>query len=259
MKCRKCSRQLPEGSSYCCWCGTKQERHHSTRTCGNGMGSVFRLQNGKWRAEVTLGYKNGKRVCRTKSGFTTKRDALSYLPTMTALPIIETQAGDISAYIPTNVISITDGQIYLDTEMFREGIRPAVNGGLSVSRVGGAAQCKAVRKVAGKLRLELAQYRELQVFAQFASDMDATTQDKLKYGEKLTELCKQRNNAPMPLAIQVAFLYAATQGMLPKDMTAKSLLLFKESFPDYLRANYAKLYSALNLSGELSHVGLLWP
>ena len=172
---------------------------------------------------------------------------------MTALPIIETQAGDISAYIPTNVISITDGQIFLDTEMFREGIRPAVNGGLSVSRVGGAAQCKSIRKVAGKLRLELAQYRELQVFAQFASDMDAATQDKLKYGEKLTELCKQRNNSPMPLAVQVAFLYAATQGMLPKDMSVKSLLDFKEGFPDYFRANYDKLYTALNVSGELSH------
>ncbi|MEA4928778.1 MAG: F0F1 ATP synthase subunit alpha [Candidatus Limiplasma sp.] len=172
---------------------------------------------------------------------------------MTALPIIETQAGDISAYIPTNVISITDGQIFLDTEMFREGIRPAVNGGLSVSRVGGAAQCKSIRKLAGKLRLELAQYRELQVFAQFASDLDASTQDKLHYGEKLTELCKQRNNAPMPLALQVAFLYAATQGMLPKDMTPKSLLLFKEGFPDFFRANYAKLFNALNVSGELSH------
>ena len=172
---------------------------------------------------------------------------------MTALPIIETQAGDISAYIPTNVISITDGQIFLDTEMFREGIRPAINGGLSVSRVGGAAQCKSIRKVAGKLRLELAQYRELQVFAQFASDMDATTQDKLKYGEKLTELIKQRNNSPMPLAVQVAFLYAATQGMLPKDMSQKSLLLFKEGFAEYFRTNYGKLFNALNVSGELSH------
>ena len=122
-----------------------------------------------------------------------------------------------------------------------------------MSRVGGAAQCKSIRKVAGKLRLELAQYRELQVFAQFASDMDATTQDKLMYGEKLTELIKQRNNSPMPLAVQVAFLYAATQGMLPKDMTQKSLLLFKEGFPDYFRANYGKLFNALNVSGELSH------
>ena len=172
---------------------------------------------------------------------------------MTALPIIETQAGDISAYIPTNVISITDGQIFLDTEMFREGIRPAVNGGLSVSRVGGAAQHKSIRKVAGKLRLELAQYRELQVFAQFASDLDASTQDKLKYGEKLTELIKQRNNSPMPLAVQVALLYAATQGMLPQDMTQRSLELFKEGFPEFFRANFPKAYHALNVSGELSH------
>lgn len=172
---------------------------------------------------------------------------------MTALPIIETQAGDISAYIPTNVISITDGQIFLDTEMFREGIRPAVNGGLSVSRVGGAAQHKSIRKVAGKLRLELAQYRELQVFAQFASDLDASTQDKLQYGDKLTELIKQRNNSPMPLAVQVAFLYAATQGMLPKEMTQKSLVQFKEGFPEFFRVHFPKVYTALNVSGELSH------
>jgi F-type H+-transporting ATPase subunit alpha len=172
---------------------------------------------------------------------------------MTALPIIETQAGDISAYIPTNVISITDGQIFLDTELFREGIRPAVNGGLSVSRVGGAAQCKSIRRVAGKLRLELAQYRELQVFAQFASDMDVATQDKLSYGEKLTELCKQPNNSPMPVATQVAFLYAATQGMLPKDMSMKSLALFKAGFPDYFRTNYSKLNTVLNVTGELNN------
>ena len=171
---------------------------------------------------------------------------------MTALPIIETQAGDISAYIPTNVISITDGQIFLDTELFREGIRPAVNGGLSVSRVGGAAQNKSMRKVAGKLRLELAQYRELQVFAQFASDMDASTQEKLRYGAVLTELCKQRNNQPMPLAVQVAFLYAATQNLLPHDITTKSLQLFKSGFPAFFQTNYAKLYRALNVSGELS-------
>ncbi len=171
---------------------------------------------------------------------------------LTALPIIETQAGDISAYIPTNVISITDGQIFLDTELFREGIRPAVNGGLSVSRVGGAAQQKSMRKVAGTLRLELAQYRELSVFAQFASDMDAATQDKLKYGAHLTELCKQRNNDPMPLALEVAFLYAATQGLLPKDIDFKTLLRFKDEFPGYFTAHDADLEKAMNVSGELS-------
>ncbi|MDD3336303.1 MAG: F0F1 ATP synthase subunit alpha [Eubacteriales bacterium] len=171
---------------------------------------------------------------------------------MTALPIIETQAGDISAYIPTNVISITDGQIFLDTEMFREGIRPAVNGGLSVSRVGGAAQHKSIRKVAGKLRLELAQYRELQVFAQFASDMDASTQDKLAYGETLTELCRQRNNAPMPLAVQVALLYAATQRLLPKAMEHEAVVKFKTSFPGYFAKEFPEDYRAMNLTGDLT-------
>lgn len=170
---------------------------------------------------------------------------------LTALPIIETQAGDISAYIPTNVISITDGQIFLDTELFREGIRPAINGGLSVSRVGGAAQRKAMRKVAGSLRLELAQYRELQVFAQFASDMDAATQDKLKYGANLTELCKQRNNAPMHLALEVAFLYAATQGLLPRNIDHKTLLRFKAEFPAYFEAGYPELVRRLNTVGDM--------
>lgn len=171
---------------------------------------------------------------------------------LTALPIIETQAGDISAYIPTNVISITDGQIFLDTELFREGIRPAINGGLSVSRVGGAAQRKCMRKVAGSLRLDLAQYRELQVFAQFASDMDASTQDKLRYGAHLTELCKQRNNEPMTLAIEVAFLYTATQGLLPKDITQKDLITFKEGFPSFFESHYPALCQTILRVGELS-------
>lgn len=171
---------------------------------------------------------------------------------MTALPIIETQAGDISAYIPTNVISITDGQIFLDTELFHAGVRPALNGGLSVSRVGGAAQQKSVRKVAGSLRLDLAQYRELQIFSQFASDMDVATQDKLRYGEVLTELCKQRNNAPMSVAYEVAFLYAATKRMIPKDIDTKALARFKEGFPAYLDANYERLVKSLNVSGDLS-------
>ena len=171
---------------------------------------------------------------------------------LTALPIIETQAGDVSAYIPTNVISITDGQIFLDTELFREGIRPAVNGGLSVSRVGGAAQHRSIRKVAGMLRLELAQYRELQVFAQFASDMDASTQDKLQYGATLTELCKQRNNEPMPLALEVAFLYAATQRLLPKGITRETLVRFKAELPAYLSSQFQTLMKELNATGDLT-------
>lgn len=174
---------------------------------------------------------------------------------LTALPIIETQAGDISAYIPTNVISITDGQIFLDAELFRGGIRPAINGGLSVSRVGGAAQHKSMRKVAGTLRLELAQYRELQIFAQFASDMDASTQDKLKYGANLTELCKQRNNEPMTLAMEVAFLYAATKRLLPKDISAKELDAFKTGFPAFLSSYYPTMVKTMNVSGELRQMG----
>ena len=155
---------------------------------------------------------------------------------MTALPIVETQAGDISAYIPTNVISITDGQIFLDTDMFRSNIRPAVSGGLSVSRVGGAAQRKAMRKVAGRLRLELAQYRELQVFAQFSSDMDASTRDTLRYGAILTELLRQKDGDPMPSTSQIELLFAATQGLLPHDTPPERVQKFKREFPAYMDA-----------------------
>lgn len=153
---------------------------------------------------------------------------------MTALPIIETQNGDISAYIPTNVISITDGQIFLDTELFRAGVRPAVNVGLSVSRVGGSAQSKAMRKVSGQLRLQLAQYREMLVFAQFSSDLDAATQDLLSYGERLTELLKQRNSHPLARPYQVGMLYAMTHNLLPHDMELSRLKQFKEEYPEWL-------------------------
>ena len=157
---------------------------------------------------------------------------------MTALPIVETQAGDISAYIPTNVISITDGQIFLDTDLFREGVRPAVNGGLSVSRVGGAAQTKAMRKVAGQLRLELAQYRELQIFAQFSSDMDSSTQDMLKYGAILMELLKQSNNAPLDMPLQVSLLYAVTRSIIPHSADIDAIKAFKNEFPGFLSKRY---------------------
>ena len=133
---------------------------------------------------------------------------------LTALPIIETQAGDVSAYIPTNVISITDGQIFLETELFFRGIRPAVNVGLSVSRVGSSAQIKAMKKVAGSIKLELAQYREMAAFAQFASDLDASTQQLLARGARLTELLKQPQFSPMPVEEQVISLYAGTKGYL---------------------------------------------
>jgi F-type H+-transporting ATPase subunit alpha len=135
---------------------------------------------------------------------------------LTALPVIETQAGDVSAYIPTNVISITDGQIFLETELFFKGIRPAVNVGLSVSRVGSAAQIKAMKQVAGKIKLELAQYREMASFAQFASDLDASTQALLARGARLTELLKQPQYQPVPVEEQVLAIFAGTRGYLDK-------------------------------------------
>ena len=135
---------------------------------------------------------------------------------LTALPIIETQAGDVSAYIPTNVISITDGQIFLETELFYRGIRPAINVGLSVSRVGSAAQIKAMKQVAGRIKLELAQYREMAAFAQFASDLDASTQRLLARGSRLTELLKQAQSRPMPVEEQVVSIFAGTRGYLDR-------------------------------------------
>ena len=167
------------------------------------------------------------------------------------MPIIETQAGDISAYIPTNVISITDGQIFLDADLFRGGVRPAVNGGLSVSRVGGAAQTKAMRQVASRLRLELAQYRELQVFAQFSSDMDAATQSMLHYGALLTELLKQPNNAPLSNASQVALLYAVTRKLLPDDAGLDLLRAFKEQFPAYMDSAHPHIRNAMEQTGDM--------
>src|SRR5206468_2167015 len=133
---------------------------------------------------------------------------------LTALPIIETQAGDVSAYIPTNVISITDGQIFLESDLFFAGIRPAINVGISVSRVGGKAQTKAMKKVAGRLRLDLAQFRELAAFSQFGSDLDKATQDQLTRGERMVELLKQGQYEPLPVERQVAIIYAGTQGYL---------------------------------------------
>ena len=140
---------------------------------------------------------------------------------LTALPVIETQANDVSAFIPTNVISITDGQIYLQSDLFNAGQRPALNVGISVSRVGGDAQTKAMRQVAGQLRLDLAQYRELAAFAQFASDLDTATRNQLERGARLTELLKQDKYQPVPLAEQVAVIYAGTQGFIDKVPTAK--------------------------------------
>ena len=153
---------------------------------------------------------------------------------MTALPIIETQAGDVSAYIPTNVISITDGQVYLEPNLFNAGIRPAINVGLSVSRVGGSAQIKAMKQVAGTMRLDLAQYRELAAFAQFGSDLDKSTKQKLERGARLVELLKQPQYQPMPTQEQVVSMYAATRGFMD-DVSVASVQAFERDFLDFIR------------------------
>ncbi len=163
---------------------------------------------------------------------------------LTALPIIETQAGDVSAYIPTNVISITDGQIYLETDLFYSGVRPAINVGLSVSRVGGAAQIKAMKSVAGKLRLDLAQYRELAAFAQFGSDLDKATRDQLARGARLVELLKQSQYQPMPVEEQVAIIYAGTRGYVD-GFPVESLVRYQEELLRFLKDRHPKVLEGL--------------
>ncbi len=170
---------------------------------------------------------------------------------ITALPIVETQAGDISSYIPTNVISITDGQIFLDSELFFSGFRPAVDVGLSVSRVGGTAQTKAVRKVAGRLRLDLAQYRELAAFAQFGSDLDKATQDKLAQGERLMEALKQTQYAPRSVEEQVAILFAAVNGHLMESPVSK-VRPFLDGLVEYLRMKHPGILDEIARTGTLS-------
>ncbi|MBP7212458.1 F0F1 ATP synthase subunit alpha [bacterium] len=170
---------------------------------------------------------------------------------ITALPIIETQAGDVSAYIPTNVISITDGQIFLESGLFNSGIRPAINAGISVSRVGGAAQTKAIKQVAGKLRLDLAQYNELAAFAQFASDLDKSTKQQLLRGEKLTEVLKQPQYQPLSVAKQVSILFAANEGLLD-DVDNKDMAKFKKDWFDYYEANLPELIAKLNDGSALT-------
>jgi F-type H+-transporting ATPase subunit alpha len=170
---------------------------------------------------------------------------------LTALPIIETQAGDVSAYIPTNVISITDGQIFLETELFYRGIRPAINVGLSVSRVGSAAQIRAMKQVAGRIKLELAQYREMAAFSQFASDLDATTQRLLARGSRLTELLKQPQFAPVPVAEQVVAIFAGTRGYLDTVEVA-AVPRFETTMLGELRARRPDLLEAIRSEGEIS-------
>lgn len=171
--------------------------------------------------------------------------------TLTALPIIETQAGDVSAYIPTNVISITDGQIYLEPDLFYAGIRPAVNAGLSVSRVGGAAQTKAIKKVAGKLRLALAQYRELVAFAQFSSDLDEQTRSQIERGKRLTELLKQPEARPLSMEEQVLSIFVATEGYLDK-IPVEMVRKFEQNFIDFMKKKYKKTVEIIAKEKDLS-------
>src|SRR5256714_7593875 len=170
---------------------------------------------------------------------------------LTALPLIETQAGDVSAYIPTNVTSITDGQIFLETALFNAGQRPALNIGISVSRVGSAAQTKAMKKVAGPLKLDLAQYRSLAAFAQFASDLDKATRDQLTRGEKLSEVIKQPQYQPLPVEKQVAILYVATTGKLD-DVPTPRVKEFESQFYRFLETERPKILDELGKTKALS-------
>ena len=170
---------------------------------------------------------------------------------MTALPIIETQAGDVSAYIPTNVISITDGQVFLSSDLFNSGLRPAINVGISVSRVGGAAQTKAIKKIAGTLKLELAQFDELAAFSQFASDLDAATQQQLARGKRLREILKQPQFSPLILAEQVAVVYAGVKGMID-EVPVESVVQFCRELRDYLKTNKPEYINKIQTEKQLS-------
>ena len=169
---------------------------------------------------------------------------------LTALPIIETQGGDVSAFIPTNVISITDGQIFLETELFNQGIRPAINVGLSVSRVGSSAQTKAMKKVSGSMKLELAQYREMAAFAQFGSDLDASTQQLLNRGSKLTELLKQKQYSPMTVAEQVISVFCGVKGYLD-DIELKDIANFETKIIEKCKSDKPEIIKSIQSSGKL--------
>jgi F-type H+-transporting ATPase subunit alpha len=168
---------------------------------------------------------------------------------LTALPIIETQGGDVSAFVPTNVISITDGQIFLETDLFNAGVRPAINAGLSVSRVGGAAQTSIIKKLGGGIRLDLAQYRELQAFAQFASDLDAETKAQIDRGQRVTELMKQKQYAPLSVAELATSLFAANSGSLD-DLEANKVVDFEEALLNYMGSNQSALMDNINATGD---------
>ena len=170
---------------------------------------------------------------------------------LTAIPIIETQAGDVSAYIPTNVISITDGQIYLETEMFHAGFRPAINAGLSVSRVGGAAQIKAMKKIAGPIRTELAQYRELASFAQFGSELDDDTRERLAQGERIKEVLKQPQYQPLAVEKQIVIIYAVTRNYL-LDVPVERIAEFEKGLYEFVETKYPEIYKAIRETGEIN-------
>jgi len=170
---------------------------------------------------------------------------------LTALPIIETQAGDVSAFVPTNVISITDGQIFLETNLFNSGIRPAMNAGISVSRVGGAAQTKIIKKLGGGIRLALAQYRELAAFAQFASDLDDATRKQLEHGQRVTELMKQKQYSPQSIADMGLVLYVANEGFLD-DVDVNKVVAFEAALLSYFRSEHSKLRDEINKKGDYS-------
>jgi F-type H+-transporting ATPase subunit alpha len=169
---------------------------------------------------------------------------------LTGLPIVETKAGDVSAYIPTNVISITDGQIYLETDLFYSGVRPAINAGISVSRVGGNAQIKAMKSVAGSLRLNLAQFRELEAFAGFGSDLDAASQAQLRRGRRVVEVLKQPQYQPVPVAEQVVAIYAVTNGLMD-GVDESRILEFEAGLADYIRTRHPDLLTGIVESGKL--------
>jgi F-type H+-transporting ATPase subunit alpha len=193
-----------------------------------------------------------ERAARVNEAFVeeaTKGEVKGRTGSLTALPIIETQAGDVSAFVPTNVISITDGQIFLESDLFNAGIRPAINAGLSVSRVGGAAQTKIIKKLGGGVRLALAQYRELAAFSQFASDLDEATRKQLERGERVTELMKQGQYAPMSVAAMAVSLFAANQGYLD-DVEAKKVVDFESALQGYMVSSHQDLIDRINESGD---------
>jgi F-type H+-transporting ATPase subunit alpha len=179
----------------------------------------------------------------------TKGEVTGKTGSLTALPIIETQAGDVSAFVPTNVISITDGQIFLESSMFNSGIRPAMNAGISVSRVGGAAQTKVVKKLSGGIRTALAQYRELAAFSQFASDLDEATKSQLEHGQRVTELMKQKQFAPMSVGQMALVLYAANEGHL-KDIDVSKVLDFEAALLSFASSEYADTMAQIDATGD---------